>query len=321
MEGSRGPGGGAPGPGRLVFDVGANFGQSAERYLRAGYRVVAVEPNPEAAEAIRRRLRSDIDAGRLVVEERAVWPRGPLGPGQSRGRAVLYVNEEDSEWSSLFASCGRRYDTEAREVGVETTTLQELYGAHGPPFYVKIDVEGSDGICLEQLQGLRPPLYLSFELNSVRWLDDVAALGYTSFKVVAQAGHKAEELLDGHGRPLTHAGAFGEEAVGEGGDGSWRSLAEAVADVRRLCFVHDEAAGMEEFAAAPPRFVERDFATLRACFPVESRDDEEWYDVHCRHSSALAEEPRPAASRSVPEPRERSRSPPGGFGRESGKKF
>ena len=47
--------------------------------------------------------------------------------------------------------------------------------------------------------------------------------------------------------------------------------------------MHSEL-GVEEFLAAPPVFVERSFATLRAVFPVEARGEEEWFDVHCRHA-------------------------------------
>eukprot|EP00928_Gymnodinium_smaydae_P020597 TRINITY_DN17961_c0_g1_i2.p1 TRINITY_DN17961_c0_g1~~TRINITY_DN17961_c0_g1_i2.p1 ORF type:complete len:411 (-),score=65.02 TRINITY_DN17961_c0_g1_i2:453-1631(-) len=348
----------------LVLDVGANFGQSTERYLAAGYRVVAVEPNPDAAAAIRDRLRSHIDAKRLVVEETAVW-----SPASSSSAvpttATLYINEEDSEWSSLYRACGCRYDTPAREVEVRTTTLKDLFDAHGVPFYLKIDVEGADGVCLRQLQGLRSPPYLSFELASLAWLELAQDLGYTDFKVVRQSGNKADHLLDEHGRPLTHAGAFGEAAkccadlpgasesdsegtsrpaaaaeapsagaagapcAGASGEG-WLSLSDALALCRRLCIIHageslqksvgcggsaaervgggtcastrsSDVGGLDAFHAGPPRYVERSFATLRACFPVESRNDEEWYDIHCRHSSVGHADDGRSRKRSAPE--------------------
>lgn len=280
---------------RVVFDVGANFGQSSERYLADGYHVVAVEPNPAAAEAMRSRHRRHLDAGRLAVEEKAVWLHAELlaasaeASEASRGpkNCRLHVNEEYSEWSSIYEGCGRRYDTAAKEVIVQTTTLSDLYAAHGTPHYVKIDTEGADGVCLRQLRGLHLPPCVSFELHSLAWLAEAAALGYSGFKVVGQSDRKAEHLLDAHGRPLTHAGNFGEAATGICGDGGWRSLDDTLADCRRLCLVHDADADVAEFSEAPPHFVDRDFATLRACFPIESLDDEEWYDVHCRHAAAV----------------------------------
>ncbi|CAE8709367.1 unnamed protein product [Polarella glacialis] len=275
----------ASGRSRLVIDVGANFGQSSERYLALGYRVVAVEPNPVAAKAIRQRLSHYLKSGQLYVEEGAVWTSTSSG-----ALVTLYVNEEDSEWSSLIRSCGERYDTEASEVEVKATTLEALVQTYGAPWYIKIDTEGADGIILRQIGNLTPkPPYMSFELNSLAWLDEAHALGYDAFKVVPQACHKADGLLDKQGRPLTHAGAFGEDVAGAAGDGGWRTRGETIADCRRLCLVHDADAEVEDFAAGPPRFVDRDFATLRACFQIESKSDEEWYDIHCRHSSRSVE--------------------------------
>eukprot|EP00933_Yihiella_yeosuensis_P011077 TRINITY_DN11807_c0_g1_i1.p1 TRINITY_DN11807_c0_g1~~TRINITY_DN11807_c0_g1_i1.p1 ORF type:complete len:258 (-),score=56.08 TRINITY_DN11807_c0_g1_i1:239-970(-) len=199
--------------GRLILDIGANFGQSSELYLAAGHRVVAIEPNPVAAEAIRHRLSKYIDSGQLILEEKAVWLSTGQTSGESKAdKVTLYVNEEDSEWSSVIQSCGERYDTEAEAVEVEMTTLEALFKKFGTPWYLKTDTEGADGVILRQLRDFstKPP-YLSFELNSLTYLDEAEALGYDAFKVVPQSAHKAEGLLDKHGRPLTHAGDFGEE--------------------------------------------------------------------------------------------------------------
>src|SRR5271157_91455 len=43
------------GRGDLVFDVGANIGDYTDTFLGLGARVVAVEPNPDCANRIRRR--------------------------------------------------------------------------------------------------------------------------------------------------------------------------------------------------------------------------------------------------------------------------
>ncbi|CAJ1332036.1 unnamed protein product [Effrenium voratum] len=98
-------------------------------------------------------------------------------------------------------------------------------------------------------------------------------MGYHLFKVVPQGQHKAGHLLDENGRPLTHAGDFGEDAAG-----IWMSQGEALARCRELCLVHDEHADVHTFAAGAARYVDRDFATLRACFPVESRNDEAHFE-------------------------------------------
>jgi len=259
-----------------IFDVG----QSAERFLADGYDVVAVEPNPAAAEAMRHRLERHLRTGRLVVEECALWK--PL-PGAEP--VMLHVNDEDAEWSSLHEACGGRFGTNAQKVAVATTTLQALYARHGVPLYLKTDTEGADCECIRQLRELELPRYLSFELNCLRCLYEAAALGYDAFKVVPQGAHRAEHLLDVHGRPLMHSGPFGEAAQGINGV-EWSTLNEAMEDIWRLCHVHNAEADVAKFISGPAVYVDRSFATLRACFPVESRDEDEWYDVHCRRMSA-----------------------------------
>ncbi|OLP88823.1 Sodium/hydrogen exchanger 7 [Symbiodinium microadriaticum] len=275
--------GDAAGP-KLVMDVGANYGQSSERYLAAGFKVVAVEPNPAAAAGLRDRLQSHVSAGSLVLEEKALWNQTDAS-GAPVTSVMLYVNKEDSEWSSCLRNVGRRYDTEAEAVNVETLTLADLFVQHGTPWYLKLDTEGADGMVLQQLSALdSKPAYLSFELNSLGYISQAFKLGYQEFKVVPQSRHKAEHLQDEHGRPLTHAGNFGEDAVGVAGEG-WQDEGATLDLCRSLCLVHDAEADAPAFANGPPRYVDRDFATLRACFPIESLNDEEWYDIHCRHSS------------------------------------
>merc|ERR1712079_683749 len=130
------------------------------------------------------RLSHLLDSGQLVLEERAVWT-------DDSKSVTLYVNEEDSEWSSLIQSCGERFDTKAKAVDVEPVSLAVLFQTHGSPWYLKLDTEGADGIILDQLANLSKPSYLSFEFNSFAYLDKAFALGYDSFKVVAQGAHKA----------------------------------------------------------------------------------------------------------------------------------
>lgn len=113
-------------------------------------------------------------------------------------------------------------------VDVKSTDLGALFGKHGTPWYLKLDTEGADGLILDQLATLWPkPPFLSFELNSLVYLKQAAEQGYQDFKVVPQGHHKAKHLLDEHGRPLTHAGDFGEDAIGVSGK-SWISQGEAV---------------------------------------------------------------------------------------------
>ena len=61
-------------PGAVVLDCGANVGTFTRRALNRGAaKVVAIEINPESAEAMRRTFAKEIGEGRVVVYPKGVW--------------------------------------------------------------------------------------------------------------------------------------------------------------------------------------------------------------------------------------------------------
>jgi FkbM family methyltransferase len=146
------------GPGDLVFDVGAHLGNRARAFAALGCRVVALEPQPHIAAALRRFVGGD---SLIQVVERAV--------AGVPGRATLSISERTPTVSTLAADWR---DARSREpdfgdvswndaVEVEVTTLDALIEEFGRPAFVKIDVEGGE---LDVLQGLSTPVpALSFE--------------------------------------------------------------------------------------------------------------------------------------------------------------
>lgn len=165
--------------GSLVFDVGANVGHYTLVAASLGARVVAVEPQAELAERLRRRFRG---LARVTVVECAV--------GSGPGRASLHKTPDLTEVASLRADVAVR----SRFAGdhpfslsetVDVTTLEALVERHGKPDFCKIDVEGHEGAVLE---GLKTPLgALSLEFNreyeddTERCLAALAALGRYRF--------------------------------------------------------------------------------------------------------------------------------------------
>eukprot|EP00960_Hanusia_phi_P041920 755212-Hanusia_phi.AAC.1 len=256
---------------RLMFDIGAHVGQSARNFLGHGFKVVSVEANPEACRNIRQRLSSYVEEGQLVVEEKALWR-------EEGTRIDFYVNEEDSEWSSVFQAVGGRFDTDFRVFSVETCTMSSLYEKYGRPDYIKIDIEGGDEICLQQLQGLAPPEILSFECNSFKWVEMAADLGYDAFKLVPQSAFLAQDVEWSH--RVWHSGPEGEEAVNVCGDQSWCSKEELEEQIRERFVIHSSS-GLDEFLQSARPFMQHDFAVLQAVFPIEAKDEQEWYDVYC----------------------------------------
>jgi FkbM family methyltransferase len=150
-------------PGGLAFDIGAHVGDRVSSFRRLGARVVAVEPQPGAVRALR--LIHGRDPGVTVVAAAA---------GAAPGRAVLRLNLPNPTVSTLsgaFVAAARdapgwraeRWDAAAE---VPVVTLAGLAERHGPPDFVKIDVEGFEDRVLEGLS-TGPPA-LSFEVTTLR---------------------------------------------------------------------------------------------------------------------------------------------------------
>lgn len=141
-------------PGDLCFDVGANVGNRVKSLLAIGARVVAIEPNLECVEILKKEFGSRIQ---MV----------PKGLGESNGEKVFYSSDSSTissfslEWiDSVKRGRFKDYHWDAgRQVSI--TTLDQLIEKYGKPTFVKIDVEGYE---LNVLKGLSQPIDLiSFE--------------------------------------------------------------------------------------------------------------------------------------------------------------
>ena len=170
--------------GDLAFDIGAHVGDRTGSFRRLGARVVALEPQPLCARAMRA-LYAD-DAGVTLIEAAC---------GERGGQVTLKINSANPTVSTAshdFVSAadgaggweGQTWDV-AVEVGC--TTLDALIAEHGKPAFAKIDVEGFEAAVLA---GLSQPLpALSFEFTTIQrdvafaCLDRLASLGPYAFDV------------------------------------------------------------------------------------------------------------------------------------------
>jgi FkbM family methyltransferase len=152
--------------GELVFDIGANHGSKTATFLNLGARVVAVEPDEINQEILRQKFLTRRLASRpVIIVDKAVSDSNTVetmwidAPGSAKNTFSKKWVETLKHDPSRF---GKRLDF-AQQKTIATVTLEQLIATHGRPFFVKIDVEGSEP---SVLRGLKSPVpYLSFEVN------------------------------------------------------------------------------------------------------------------------------------------------------------
>lgn len=165
---------------RLIYDVGMHNGDDTAYYLRRGFRVVAIEPNPALVATAAERFRREIEADELKVLNVGVAAEG--------GELPFWVCLTDSRLSSLYhdASLDDRYPVE--EIRVPCRTFRSILDDFGVPFYLKVDIQGNDSLCVEALDPGDVPKFLSIEF--ALWDAPLIALlrarGFNRFKCISQ---------------------------------------------------------------------------------------------------------------------------------------
>jgi FkbM family methyltransferase len=165
---------------KLIFDIGMHKGEDTVYYLAHGYEVLAIEANPRLADQGKEKFKDAIADGRLTILN--------VGVSNKPGILPFYINKFTTEWSSFDKEIGIRNSPEAEIVEVPCVTTKSLFEKYGIPYYIKIDIEGYDYFCLNDIpdSGEKPP-YVSCEAVHVEWLDILMQKGYTKFKMINQA--------------------------------------------------------------------------------------------------------------------------------------
>jgi FkbM family methyltransferase len=173
----------------LVFDVGMHNGQDSMYYLKSGYRVVGVEANPMLCKYVSSIGVDYVDKGDLIVENVGI-------SNVSGGSLRFYLNESRSEWSSFDYNASHKKNSRVQEIDVFTRTLEDLIIEYGMPYYLKVDIEAYDSVCLESLFKFQErPRFVSCEANSSENLKILFDLGYRNFKLINQSWfHRSMDL-------------------------------------------------------------------------------------------------------------------------------
>jgi FkbM family methyltransferase len=222
----------------LIYDVGFHHGEDTAFYLTKGFKVVAIEAHPGLCQKGREKFAGAIESGRLTLLNIAVAETS--GP-------ISFFESDNDVWGSIRRDAAKRNERLGagyREITVEGKRFGEILSQHGVPYYMKVDIEGADLLCLKALAEFDDrPRYVSIEaevdvLSGIRHeISALSALGYSKFKIVRQ-GHVPLQSCPKPARegkfveykfPYGSSGMFGEEAPGE-----WITGDRAVEGYRKI---------------------------------------------------------------------------------------
>lgn len=180
----------------LIFDIGMHKGKDTDFYLKKGFKVIAVEANPALVETARFKFMDEIKTGQLVIIDKAI--------NNESGSLRFYINEAKDDWGSIVPGWNSTGNETVREIEVQAVLLEEIVKEFGMPYYMKIDIEGADIICLKSLYKLgSKPQFISCELLSphnfntrdIDCLDILAHLKVLGYNRFYPSNQKLNETL------------------------------------------------------------------------------------------------------------------------------
>lgn len=249
------------------------MGEDTELYLKKGFNVVAIEAHPILATMLTERFSEAISEGRMTVVASAI--------SKVAGEVEFFVNQMNTVWGTAdptWAERNRKMGAPSRRITVPSVEFGTLLERYGVPYYLKIDIEGADMLCVSGLHAAKArPHYLSIESSKTSWqalleeFEELERLGYQRFKVVNQARvhmqiepeTSAEGCHSGHTLQYGSTGLFGSDLPGP-----WLTKAQALRRYAMIFFQYrhfgDNTRGLD---------IVRRLPLLRMLVPA-------WYDTH-----------------------------------------
>jgi len=262
----------------LIYDVGVNDGADTAFYLSRGYRVVGIEASPVMADFLRDQFAAEIDAGRFTLLN--------VGVAKTEGQLEFWLSDQ-TEWSSFHREIASRKGTPHRAVMIPTRPFADIIAEYGVPFYCKIDIEGSDSLCLMGLtRGTAPP-YISIEMShpgAGADLDLLLRLGYDKFKVISQRTRTQPTRLEAWlGYALSPKWSKRlrlriRERLGTHSIGNWRFASNSSGP-----FAEETPGRWRSFDATVRMW--RFLRDLDIRYTEKGLGD--WYDIHARQAQAI----------------------------------
>ena len=102
----------------LIYDVGMNNGDDTAYYLHLGFRVIAIEADPQLVQAAKIRFAVPLQAGRLTLLN--------VGIARERGTLPFWICEGKSEWNSFDPHYAARRGRQAHAIEVPCRPFREI---------------------------------------------------------------------------------------------------------------------------------------------------------------------------------------------------
>lgn len=133
--------------GDLVFDIGANKGEHSKVMTKLGFKVIAVEPNPDYKERL----------------SKIAYAVESVGVASKSGVLNYHCFKETGHNTFMDYKLSDKFKEQIplRTIEVPIVTLKELIDKWGVPKFIKIDVEGFEYEVLKTLDVLID--YIAFE--------------------------------------------------------------------------------------------------------------------------------------------------------------
>jgi len=223
----------------LIFDIGLHKGEDADFYLQKGFRVIGVEANPDLSHHCAVRFQNACQSGQLTIVNKAI--------AETPGTIEFYVNDQNSVWGTAdkdWMLRNHKLGATSRRMQVPSVRMDDLLDEYGTPYYMKIDIEGFDHLCISALIGRTDkPRYVSVETHAWSYAETLKLLtllstaGYNTFKIVSQIGVRnqmcpnpaREGIYVDYPFPSDASGLFGRELPGR-----WLTAGEVKSQFRRI---------------------------------------------------------------------------------------
>ena len=125
----------------LIYDVGAHLGEDSQHYLAKGFKVVAVEANPDLASHLRNRFSTE-----MPMAGSSSWNASYRRNGIPD---ILCQRDNDGVGHRLSAmgdAENARLGSKSQRFDCTTRPFAEIMKEFGVPYYLKIDVEGRHAV-------------------------------------------------------------------------------------------------------------------------------------------------------------------------------